>query len=124
MADFRNDEWVVGRDGSPFLDVMVRVAGEAGFEPRVDLHSNDYQVILASVQAGLGVALVPPLAFFAEYPGVVCVRPSDVQINRRVLAGIRRGSGGRPAVEAALGVLQDVAKAAVARYETLVPLAR
>ncbi|MCE5192027.1 MAG: LysR family transcriptional regulator [Actinomycetia bacterium] len=124
VSDFREDDWVVGRDGSHFLDVMVRVAAEAGFQPHVDLHSNDYQVILASVQAGLGVALVPPLAFFAQYPGVVCVTPSDVQINRRVLAVIRRGSGGRPAIEAALGVLRDVAREAVARYETLVPLAK
>ncbi|TDB37957.1 MAG: LysR family transcriptional regulator [Actinobacteria bacterium] len=123
VSDFRDDNWVVGRDGSPFLDVMVRVAGEAGFEARVDLHSNDYQVILASVQAGLGVALVPPLAFFAEYPGVVCLSPTDVQINRRVLAVIRRGSGGRPAVEMALRILREEAHEAVARYETLVPLA-
>lgn len=123
MADFRDDEWVVGRDGSPFLDVMVRVANEAGFEPRVDLHSNDYQVILASVQAGLGVALVPPLAFFAEYPGVVCLSPTDVQINRQILAVIRRGSGRRPAVEAALRVLRDVADHVGERHGTGVPTA-
>ncbi len=123
LSDFRDDNWVVGRDGSPFLDVMIRVAAEAGFEPRVELHSNDYQVLLSAVQAGLGIALVPPLAFFAQYPGVVCLRTSDVQINRRVLAVIRRGSGGRPAIEAALGVLRDVSREAVARYETLVPLA-
>jgi len=124
VADFRDDEWVVGRDGSPFLDVMVRVANEAGFEPHVDLHSNDYQVILASVQAGLGVALVPPLAFFAEYPGVVCLSPIDVQINRKILAVIRRGSGGRPAVEAALRVLREVAAEAVVEHGTAVPITR
>ncbi len=123
VADFRDDEWVVGRDGSPFLDVMVRVANDAGFEPHVDLHSNDYQVILASVQAGLGVALVPPLAFFAEYPGVVCLSPTDVKINRHILAVIRRGSGGRPAVEAALRVLREVAAQAGAAHATTVPIA-
>ncbi len=122
MADFRNDEWVVGRDGSPFLDVMVRIANEAGFEPHVDLHSNDYQVILASVQAGLGVALVPPLAFFAAYKGVVCLSPTDVQINRQILAVIRKGSGGRPAVEAALRVLRDVADRVTTRQGAAVPI--
>lgn len=123
LAEFRDDNWVVGRDGSPFLDVMERVAAEAGFEPKVDLHSNDYQVLLSAVQAGLGVALVPPLAFFAEYPGVVCVSPTDVEVNRRILAVIRRGSGGRPAVEAALAVLKDVAQEATRLYSTLVPMA-
>lgn len=110
IADLRGTDWVVGRDGSPFLDVVVRVANEAGYQPRIDVQSNDYQVILAAVQAGLGVTLVPPLAFFVEYPGVVYRLPDDMNIHRRVVAAIRRGSGEAPAIAAALDLLLDVAK--------------
>jgi len=88
---------------------MERVANEAGFAPRLDLHSNDFQVILASVEAGLGVALVPPLAFFAEYPGVVYRSPTDVTVQRNVLVAIRSGSAQRPAIDAALTALETVA---------------
>jgi DNA-binding transcriptional LysR family regulator len=109
VADLANEQWVVGRDGSPFLDVMVRVANEAGFEPQVDLHSNDYQVILAAVQAGLGAALVPPLAFFAEYPGVVHHSPIDIEVRRRVVAVTRSGSAGSPVISAALAALREAA---------------
>lgn len=109
LADLADEQWVVGRDGSPFMEVMIRVGQEAGFAARVDLHSNDYQVILAAVQAELGVALVPPLAFLRENPGVVYRRPADIELNRRVVAVIRRGSGSAPAIAATLQALRDVA---------------
>lgn len=114
IADLRDEQWVVGRDGSPFLEIQVRVANEAGFQPRVDLQSNDYQVILAAVEAGLGVALVAPLARFADYPGVAFRQPTDLEVRRYVAAVIRRGSSGSPAVAAVLQALRDVARERVA----------
>lgn len=110
ISDFKDDQWIVGRDGSPFLEVQVRVSNEAGYQPRVDLHSNDFQVILAAVEAGLGVALVPPMGRFAEYPGVAFRQPTDIEVRRRILAVIRRGSGGSPAVAAALEAIRGVAR--------------
>ncbi|HZL04828.1 MAG TPA: LysR family transcriptional regulator, partial [Coriobacteriia bacterium] len=61
------------------------------------------------VEAGLGVALVPPLAFFAAYPGVVYRSPSDVTVQRYVLAAIRSGSAKRPAISAALAAFETIA---------------
>ncbi len=115
IHDMAEEQWVVGRDGSPFMEVQVRIANEAGYTPRVDLHSNDYQVILAAVEAGLGVALVPPLALFASYPGVVLRPPEDIEVNRRVVAAIRAGSGGSPGIAAALAALREVGEAAASR---------
>lgn len=110
IADLRDDQWVVGRDGSPFLEVQKHVAHQAGYEPHVDYHSNDFQVILAAVEAGLGVALIPPMGRFAEYPGVAFRQPADMEIRRQISAVIRRGSGKSPAVAAALGTIRDVAR--------------
>lgn len=110
IADLKDEQWIVGRDGSPFLEVQVRVANEAGFQPKVDLHSNDFQVILAAVEAGLGVALVPPMGRFADYPGVAFRQPADMEVRRRILAVIRAGSGGSPAVAAALDAIRGVAR--------------
>jgi len=109
LSDLADEQWIVGRDGSPFLEVQIRVANEAGFEPKVDLHSNDYQVILSAVQAGLGVTIVPPLALFASYPGVVYRQPADVEVHRTVNALVRRGSSESPAIAAMLSVLVEVA---------------
>lgn len=109
VADFADEEWIVGLEGSSLRDVIVRIANEAGFEPRMNLHSNDYQVILSAVQAGLGVSIAPPIALFAEYPGVVLRAPTDVIMHRHVHAVIRRGSGDRPAIAAAIKTLRAVA---------------
>jgi len=110
VRDLRYDEWIVGRDGSPFMEATRTVCHEAGFEPRVNLQGNDYQVILACVGQGLGVALVPPLALFAENPDVVLKQPIDLTITRREMALIRRGSGANPTIAAALEALNDVVK--------------
>jgi len=108
IADFAHDGWIVGRDGSPFLEVQIRVANMAGYEPRIDFHSNDYQVILAAVRSGLGVALVPPLAVISPMPDIVFRLPEDMQINRRIAALIRAGSSEHPSIRAALSALQAV----------------
>jgi molybdate transport repressor ModE-like protein len=110
LADLSGEQWIVGRDGSPFLEVQLRVANEAGFMPKVDLHSNDYQVILSAVQAGLGLTIVPPLALFASYPGVVYRVPEDVEVHRTISALVRRGSGRSPALASVLAALAEVAE--------------
>lgn len=109
VADLSKEQWIVGHDGSSFLEVVVRICNDAGFEPKVDLHSNDYQVILAAVQDGLGVAIVVPTALFADYPGVVIREPVDVSMRRHVHAVVRAGSSGRPAIAAALDALREAA---------------
>lgn len=111
VADLADEQWIVGHDGSSFLEVVVRVCNDAGFDPRVDLHSNDYQVILAAVQAGLGVAIVVPTALFAQYPGVTIREPTDVRMRRHVHAVVRTGSAERPAIASALDALRDAADA-------------
>ncbi|MDO8964456.1 MAG: LysR family transcriptional regulator [Coriobacteriia bacterium] len=116
VRDLKDEEWIVGQDGSSLLEVQVRVANEAGFQPKLDLHSNDYQVILAAVEAGLGVALVPPMARFAEYPGVAFRRPEDMEVRRRILAVIRRGSGKSPGIAALVEALRDIARQQAAAH--------
>jgi len=110
VADLAEEQWIVGRDGSPFLEVQMRVANEAGFVPKVDLHSNDYQVILSAVQAGLGLTIVPPLALFASYPGVVYRTPEDVEVHRTISALVRRGSDRSPSIASVLATLTEVAE--------------
>lgn len=112
IADLAKEQWVVGRDGSPFLEVQVRVANEAGFEPKIHFHSNDYQVILAAIEAGLGIALVPPLAMFGRYSDIVLRLPEDIEVNRRIVAVVRAGSSDSPSIAAALAALRESAEEA------------
>lgn len=119
VADFRDTEWLAGREGAPFMEVTRHVGHEAGFEPKVNLQSNDYQVILACVAQGLGVTLVPPLALFADYPGIAFHVPTDMDITRREVAVIRKGSGRSPVVATALETLREVTTAHPRRGPTI-----
>ncbi len=108
IADLADDEWIVGRDSTSMLDLVVSAANRAGFEPRTDLHSMDFQVILAAVAEGLGVTLVPPLALVGCRPEGVDIQPLvGMQLHRRIHAAIRRGSGDNPAIAVALAALRE-----------------
>jgi DNA-binding transcriptional LysR family regulator len=110
MADLRDETWVVSRDSSSFLEVVVAAANRAGYVPRIDIHSNDFQVMLAAVGAGLGVTLVTPFGLLTEYPDVHFQPLEDLDLYRHVLAAIRRGTASSPRIAAALEVIVRVAR--------------
>ncbi len=115
LTSLAESQWIVGRDSTSMLEFVRSAARRAGFEPRTDFHSMDIDVILAAVDAGLGVALVPPLALVYETPGVAIRRVADLELNRMVWAAIRRGSGGAPGTSAVLAALRSNAEKAVKR---------
>ena len=110
LADLKHEEWIVGRDSTSMLDLVVAATRRQGYEPRTDFHSMDFQVILSAVGAGLGVALVPPLALIGTYPSVEITDVSDLEINRTIWAAIRRGSNGNPGIAAVLAALRESAE--------------
>ncbi|NTW28225.1 MAG: LysR family transcriptional regulator [Coriobacteriia bacterium] len=109
VADLREEEWIVGRDATSMLELVVTATRREGYEPRTDFHSMDFQVILAAVGAGLGVALVPPLALIGEYPDVAIRRIEGLHLDRTIWSNIRRGSGGNPGIAVVLAALRATA---------------
>jgi DNA-binding transcriptional LysR family regulator len=101
------ERWVAGYVDTACHRVVVTACRAAGFEPRIVARSNDFRVVLALVAAGQGVALVPALAV-DEPPAAVCLaRPAGRRLGRRVLAAVRAGGSGHPAVVALLDALRD-----------------
>lgn len=109
VVDLREEEWIVGRDSTSMLDLVVAATRREGYDPKTDFHSMDFQVILAAVGAGLGVALVPPLALIGNYPDVVIGRIADLTLDRTIWANIRRGSGLNPGISTVLGTIRHAA---------------
>ena len=109
LTDLRDEEWIVGRDATSMLDLVVAATRRQGYKPRTDFHSMDFQVILSAVGAGLGVALVPPLALIGSYPDVYITHVSDLSIDRTIWAAVRRGSSGHPGIAAVLAALREAA---------------
>lgn len=117
LLDLVDEEWIVGRDSTSMLDLVVAATRRQGYEPRTDFHSMDFQVILAAVGAGLGVALVPVLALIGRYPNVEITNIGDLELDRTIWASIRRGSSENPGIAAVLDALREQA----ARIACLIP---
>lgn len=110
LPELVDEPWVMDRPGSPYHQLLQTACASAGFTPVVAHQATEWDTGAALVGAGLGVALVPRLAHMPTGYGVVRVSlTGDPVPARHILTGIRRGSGGRPTVAAALAAMAEVA---------------
>lgn len=108
MADLADVEWVADQPGSDCREVLIRLCGEAGFEPRIRHHTNDFAVALALVAAGHGAALVPALAVDARPSGARLSTAPGRPLTRQIAAASRRGTGGNPIVRAVITTFREI----------------
>ncbi|MGN6240215.1 MAG: LysR substrate-binding domain-containing protein, partial [Cellulosimicrobium cellulans] len=80
---------------------------DAGFEPRVVARLPSYELLLAHVEAGLSVALLPGLAVDPRYD--VVARPLRAPRTRPVYAAVRRAAPPTAATGVVLAGLRRVA---------------
>ncbi|GAA1015090.1 LysR substrate-binding domain-containing protein [Tsukamurella strandjordii] len=102
LADFAAAQWISGTVGTMCDDATVRTCEAAGFTPRVRHRTDDFAAVLALVDAGQGVAIVPDVAA-ADAPPTVRLAPLDIR--RRTALAYRRGAAGDPLVGAARSAL-------------------
>ena len=108
LADLAGEDWIYGETG-PWHEITVAACAAAGFTPRRAHAASDWDAILALVEAGLGVALVPRLAAPAARRGVAVRELRADRPQRYVVAAVRSGSGERPALARLLAALQRAA---------------
>ncbi len=107
LADLAGEPWIFGGSG-PWADITRTACEAAGFSPHQGHSAAGWTAILAMVEAGMGVALVPRMAA-ARRDGIVTREPGADRPVRHVVAAVRRGAGERLAVKRVLGVLRRVA---------------
>ncbi|MDH6194053.1 DNA-binding transcriptional LysR family regulator [Mycobacterium frederiksbergense] len=107
LAELAEEPWIGVRDGLMVDDVLRSLATVAGVTPQVCQRVDDFRVTEELVWAGFGVALMP------RY--VRTVRPlprkslTGIRVARRIEAVSRTGARSRPAVDAVIGILEDIA---------------
>jgi DNA-binding transcriptional LysR family regulator len=111
LRELRDATWVT----SPKAPSLIRLCASVGFEPRMAFCTNDFNTVCAFVQAGLGVAIMPELAF----PSNIELRPLRVvpkPAQRHILA-LYRHSNRNPA----LPTMIDRLVAAANEFPRVVP---
>jgi DNA-binding transcriptional LysR family regulator len=111
LADLRDDPWIMDTESSAIHDAVLRACRLDGFEPHVRSNCKDYSVIIALVEAGLGVAVLPGLAL-RDRPIRATVVALDPPLARRVLVAVKPERSGHPAIAAMLDELTRAAAAA------------
>ncbi|MFF9620230.1 LysR family transcriptional regulator [Streptomyces griseosporeus] len=110
LADLAAEPWIFGGSG-PWSDITRGACEAAGFRP-VPAHSAaGWTAILAMVEAGMGVALVPRTAA-GRRDGVVMRELAADRPVRHVVAAVRKGGEDAPAVGRVLDALRAVAASA------------
>jgi DNA-binding transcriptional LysR family regulator len=105
LASLANTPWIMDTEGSNIRGAVVRACARAGFEPQVRAACRDYSVIIALVEAGLGVAILPGLALQDRQIRARITHLSP-PMTRRVLIAVKPGRRSHPAIAATLAALR------------------
>jgi DNA-binding transcriptional LysR family regulator len=105
LRSLADEAWIMDTETSNIRRAVERACARAGFEPKVRSACRDYSVIIALVEAGLGVAILPGLALRDR--GIrACVAPLAPAMTRRVLVAVKPGRRSHPAIAATLAALR------------------
>lgn len=110
LSDLRDEPWIMDTEASSIYQVVTRACRRSGFEPLVRSNCKDYGVIIALVEAGLGVAVLPGLALL-DRPVRATIVPIDPPLERRVMVAVKPERRRHPAVAAMLAELERAAGA-------------
>jgi DNA-binding transcriptional LysR family regulator len=111
LVELRNDAWIMDTEASSIHQVALRACRGAGFDPHVRSICRDYSVIIALVEAGLGVAVLPGLAL-QDRPIRARIVAAVPSLERTVLAAVKPARRRHPAVAALLAELRAFGRAA------------
>ena len=112
LSSLHAESWSTEAAGTYIADLTVRLCGDSGIDPRITARFSSHHALLAHVEAGLSVTLLPRLAVDDRYDvRVVALESSPT---RSIQAVARRSSLQRTAVQVVVDELRTTAGATAA----------
>ena len=109
LRELRDETWIAPPVGWSCDEVFMAGCHRAGFTPRIEHRSGDWQAVMRLVAVQLGVSLVPRLGHSVTPPGVTIIPLTGEPPKRHVFAACRGGAESNPAVRAVLDAVAEVA---------------
>ncbi|MEE1739291.1 LysR substrate-binding domain-containing protein [Streptomyces sp. BE147] len=109
LADLAGEPWIFGGSG-PWSQITTAACEAAGFVPEQAHSAAGWTAILSLVEAGMGIALIPRMASRERREGVVLRVLEADRPRRHVVAAVRQGAEGGPAVARVLEALVRAAR--------------
>jgi DNA-binding transcriptional LysR family regulator len=112
LADLAGEEWICGAPGIHNRVSLDGAAAAAGVRLNVTYETRDYEVALALIEAGVGVALIPRSILGAARGGGWVSRPLPGASLSREIFAVHRGRATEP-VPAMVAILRRTAARAL-----------
>ncbi|SFS85811.1 LysR family transcriptional regulator [Saccharopolyspora flava] len=109
LADVADEQWIVGRPGSTYHELVRAACTSAGFSPNIAHYADEWDTGTALVAHHFGIILVPRLARLHDWPVVRVPLRGEPAPARRILAATRLGGARHPVVRTALETLTTTA---------------
>lgn len=106
LAELADEQWVSTNETTDGHEFLIRTAATAGYRPNITLRVNDFNAIQGLVQASLGVAMVPDLAYVATER---IMKLPVAGLPQRHIAAVTRSIEPSPLVRAFIVAVRDVA---------------
>jgi molybdate transport repressor ModE-like protein len=108
LEQLADEAWVASCSGSVCNQMIVDICAVAGFQPNIAFESDDYNVLMGLVAAGVGLTLLPELAIGSSRAGVEVRAVAGSRPLRRIYATVPAAGYRSPAIEAMIEVLESV----------------
>jgi DNA-binding transcriptional LysR family regulator len=105
LWELKDEYWVAEAEGGRFYTMMLRACQQAGYEPHIRAHTRDSGVMMALVEAGVGIALLPGLALHGRRVRA-SVAPTNPPITRNVVAAVNPARRQHPAIAVTFAELE------------------
>ncbi|MBX3093615.1 MAG: LysR family transcriptional regulator [Cryobacterium sp.] len=109
LADLAGEVWVGAEPGDSCAHIITGVCAAAGFVPDTRHHCREWDAVAALVSAGVGVALIPRLAFPLRQQDVVVCPVLGQPASRVLFALARAGTQLDPGTAVVVDTLRAVA---------------
>ncbi len=106
IGELSNERFLLYSPGGFVRDATLRACREAGFLPRVALDSGSMQLLLSLAEAGLGIAIIPPLALKGD-EALAVLTLDDPPLRREMALVSRDGRALSPAAQRLRAFLEE-----------------
>jgi DNA-binding transcriptional LysR family regulator len=111
IEDLRSDRWALDTASSVYTEVIVKKCRDAGFEPQINGVCGSFETVLALIEAGCSVSILPGMRMqhALKHGQRVAFRKLVPEVRRKIFVAFRRGEVRSPKIAALVKALEETA---------------
>jgi DNA-binding transcriptional LysR family regulator len=111
IEDLQSERWALDTASSVYTEVIVKKCRDAGFDPQINGMCGSFETVLALIEAGCSVSIMPGIRMHdaRRHGRRVAFRKLVPEVRRKIFVAYRRGELRSPKIAALLVALEEAA---------------